>query len=307
MGIAKGTIMNRNLVIGLFIFALLIYTPLDAEEVKSTSSYSKGNPIRYAEEATGLSFQAKVEPIPGGEIDWTRGVVYAVGIGKARADFQGRQAEAMAKRGAYIVAARNAALVLAGIRVGPGGRFENVRNGWIRANVTLTGFREIDATYNPATRTATARLELPLYGIRGAVTVLGLKEKNIQRRWAWPKETVSKTAYDVIVIDVRGMAYTPVVLPRLVTAEGQCVFDASEILANTKDVKPPARFVTLKRKIKIPATATRHARRCLTIKAQRISSDGAIVLDQENLRSLASAANAQSALKKGRVVIVTDE
>lgn len=265
------------------------------------------NPIAVASQATGLTFASKIETIPGGEIDWAHNRVYAVGIGKAREDFTGRQAELMAKRGAFIVAARNAALVLAGIRVGPGGTFENVRNGWIRADVTLTGFREVDSTYDPRTRTATARMEIPLYGLRGAVTVLGLTGEKPRRRWTWPKESGEGKPYEVIVIDVRGMHCKPGVLPRIATEDKRCVFDATEILSDGALRRPAARYVTISRKIKIPEKADRNHRRCLTVKARRIDKNGAIVLDKTNLEILTRAPEAQKTLRKGRLLIVTDE
>ncbi len=82
--------------------------------------------VALATRATGVKFGAFIEKIPGGRIDWSRGVVYAMGIGKPRQDHVGAQATAMAKRAAYIVAARNATLVLAGIAPGPGGRFHRL-------------------------------------------------------------------------------------------------------------------------------------------------------------------------------------
>ncbi len=270
------------------------------------STQDRDNPVTVATRATGLAMQPRVETIPGGEIDWTRGVVCAVGIGKAP-NFGGRQAELMAKRGAYIVAARNAALVMAGIRVGPGGKFENVRNGWIRADVTLTGFRELGATYDPATRTATARMELPVSGVRGAVSVLGLEEQKSRRIWAWPTVFRETRGYDVIVIDARGLACKPAIFPRIVTADSQCVFDATEALVNNQLMSPAARYAVLRRDANLPRRSDRNWRRCLAVKAARIDTDGALVLDQVNLDLLTCAPDAQQTLRKGKLVIVTDE
>ncbi|MBN1943157.1 MAG: hypothetical protein JW849_07670 [Phycisphaerae bacterium] len=263
------------------------------------------DPVTIAHEATGLTFQANVEKIRGGEINWARGTVCAVGTGKAREDLSGRRAELMAKRGAYIVAARNAALVLAGVRVGPGGRFENVRNGWIRADVTLKGFRELDATYDPATRTATARMEIPICGVRGAVSVLGLEGQKARRFWTWPKPPTG-AEYDVIVIDARGLACRPSVLTRISTADGQCVFDTAEVLAGDLPRRLSARYVTLPRNMKIPPQSDHRRRRCLGIRAVRVDADGAIVLDQANLNVLSQAPDAQQTLRRGKLLIVTD-
>jgi hypothetical protein len=275
-------------------------------EVSSTPKES--NPVALAEQATGLTFASKVETIPGGQIDWTRGTVCAVGVGKSRPDATGRQAELLAKRAAYIVAARNTALVLAGIRVGPGGRFENVRDGWIRADVVLTGFRELGATYDPNTRTATARMEIPLCGVRGAVNVLGLTGRKPHRsHWQWPNVSGKEKPYDVIVIDVRELSCKPGVLPQIVTAANQNIFDAADILADGILKRPAVRYVTIRRETTIPCRAEKNRRRCLTIKADHIDANGAIVLDQANLNLLTRAPGTQQTLRRGNLVIVTDE
>lgn len=268
------------------------------------------DPLAAASQATGAVFCSKIEPIPGGEIDWTAGIVRAVGIGKARPDLTGRQAELMAKRGAYIVAARNAALVLAGVRVGPGGRFENVRHGWIRADVTLSGFREREATYDPATRTATARMELPLWGIRGAVGVLGLRGQpnhKTSRALLWPESPAGAAPCDMILLDARRVDCRPGVLPRVVSADGQCVFDAASLAAGGPLRRPPARYAVLEGTVRLPPRSERAGVHCLTVRAVRVESDGAVVLHPDDLRLLTGAPGAREALQRGHLLIVMDK
>ncbi len=263
------------------------------------------DPIALARQATGLELAPDIETLPGGQIDWSRGFVTAIGIGKARADLRGRQAEAMAKRGAYIVAARNVALVLAGVRAGPGGRFENVRNGWIRADVKLTGLRELDAEYDPATRTATARLELPLTGAQGVVSVLGLQTQPAGTSWRWPDVQPSRPAVDVLLFDARGLSCRPSVLPRWVTEDGRCVF-RSVLRAGEPLRRPVARYVTLDRKTPLPKQPRCETAQSLVVRPVRIHTDGAFVLAPADLDRLAQTPNAKTLMNEGKIVVVTD-
>ena len=64
-----------------------------------------------------------------GVIDWGRKIIVAEG--RSEQQGKGPQAEAMAKRGASLVALRNAAALAGGVRFGPGGRVANIRSGVI--------------------------------------------------------------------------------------------------------------------------------------------------------------------------------
>jgi hypothetical protein len=290
--------------LGFILVAIVLLSPSTQPFKAFAAPAEDSDPVSLAEAATGLSFEPLVETIPGGEIDWQRGAVIAVGKAYPRDDLRGARAEAMAKRGAYIVAARNAALVLAGIRVGPGGRFENVRSGWIRADVKLTGFRETEASYDPRTRTATAQMEMPLCGLRGAVRILGLKTETPASSWTWPDASGGERI-DVIVIDARSAECKPVVLPRLVTADDLCVFDAAQIVTDGTLSRPMACYVRLERTGRI-VQAPRAARRCLVLRASGAKPTGVIVLGDPDLKNLGQYRDAKPLLTQGRVVIVGD-
>ena len=169
--------------ISLLVLAVMSTPALAGQPVTSALAFSvekPNNPVALVSLATRLKFSPAREPISGGEISWTRGVVYATGRARARSD--SARSRAMAQRGAYLVAARNAALGLAGIPIGPGGRFKNLRNGRVRTNVRLKNFRQLPSSYNPATRAAKARLEIPIYGISGIVEKLNLETRPLVSR-----------------------------------------------------------------------------------------------------------------------------
>ena len=257
---------------------------------------------------TGVKFGMFTEKIPGGRVDWSRGVVYAEGIGKPRPNQLGARAAAMARRAAFIVAARNASLVLSGISPGPGGRFANVRDGWIRADVTLKGFRVTSATYNPSTRTATASLEMPLYGITGAVEALGMKLHLPTRFRSGTDRPDIRQPDGVILIDARGTGLRASLVPWIVDAQGRSAIYAS---SRGQINRGMARYVTLGQHVKLSSLTqktktSRDSTVIRTIRASKVRKGEpySIVLTEENMATILS--NGRN-YPIGRIVIILDK
>lgn len=301
--------------ISLLVLAAMSTSALADQPVTTAPAYGAKpqNPVALVSLATGVNLSPAKESISGGEINWTRGVVYALGSASARPD--AAKPRAMAQRGAYLVAARNAALVLAGIPVGPGGRFKNIRNGRIHTDVKLKKFRELPGSYNPATRTAKARLEIPIYGISGVVEKLSLVTRPVASRWAWPRDMDVDELHqsDVIVIDARGLGFSPCLLPSLVTPDGKSVFEAGDISVADLLDRPIVRYAVLSRRVVIPAESSRKYRkkiyRSFTLRPIKIfpRRPGTIVLSRRDLVMLEKHADSQNLLKSGKVLIVLDK
>ena len=186
------------------------------------------------------AFAHVVEPIRGGRIDWTTGELLASGQAKARAD--AARPEAMARRGARLVAARNVMLMLAGVRIGPDGRPANVKSGTLAVDAVLKNFREVSSRYDTKTRTATVTLAVPLYGINGVVTVRGLIAARPRRRWNRVGAAGAGKA-DVVVIDARRCGFIPAASLRIVTETGHTVFSLHDVKAARRTAQPPAVYV----------------------------------------------------------------
>ncbi len=101
---------------------------------------------------------------PGGYVDWKRCQVVADGTGKAKS----RNASdiAMAGRAARLVAARNAVLLLKGIKILPDGTVPGLRNGQIDVDALLENFQELSSEFNPKDMTMRVTLawQLPRDG-----------------------------------------------------------------------------------------------------------------------------------------------
>jgi hypothetical protein len=96
---------------------------------------------------------------PGGKV-WRQGRrVLSRGMGLARGTRP--QDRLMAQRAAYLVAVRNAGLYLAGYDADDAGRLRRGQRT-IQADLHVTNFREVESTWDPATRTATVTVEVRL-------------------------------------------------------------------------------------------------------------------------------------------------
>jgi len=277
-----------------------------ATQTASPTQPAKKQPdtIAVATEATGATFSHVVGKVKGGRIDWTRGEVLATGTGKATGT--GGQSAAMAKRAARAVAARNMALLLAGIPVGPGGRFANVRRGRLRVDAVLTGLREVSSRFDAKTRTATVTLAMPLHGAKGMLVAGRLQLTRAKERWRFGAHYALIGEPSVIIIDARRVRFGPVVLPRLVTRSGQVVFDASDV----------DRSVLLARGMtawaKLPAKAPLAARAKAGHPAVILTPDdgknrGVLVLDRDDLQALRVYSGTRHVMRQGRVLIVVDD
>ncbi len=259
--------------------------------------------------ALGEKFTPAVENVPGGKIDWTSGRVFAVG--SARAKSLRGQDVLMAKRAARLLAARNAVLLMGGIRTGPGGKFSNVRSGQVLISATLRGMEEKSSRFDPATRTATVTLSMPLCGRRGVVNMTGMVLRKTGRKWRWGKIDASAPIGTIVIIDARGTPFSPCMYPRIQAPDGAGVFDATD--AEIADVKDRGLAIYTRRSAPgalLDSPATRPvgdllARPILLKAVAAKNSPGAVVLTPESVGILSDRPDALIAMRSGRLVIVT--
>lgn len=96
---------------------------------------------------------------PGGKV-WRQGRrVLSRGRGQARGTRP--QDRLLARRAAYLVAVRNAGLYLAGYDADDAGRLRRGQRT-IQADLHVKNFREVESSWDPATRTATVTVEVRL-------------------------------------------------------------------------------------------------------------------------------------------------
>ncbi len=184
-------------------------------------------------------FQALIEKLPAGEINWTAGEILIEGTGQAK----GTQARdiAMAKRAARLIALRSAVAALGGLRTGPGGTFD-LADGRVRLDAIVEDFEEVAGTFDANTRTVTSKIRLPFYGVKGAMSIWGMKLQPARQKWAWPAADPNAAAPGAVVIDMRNTGFIPSLLPRFVSSAGT-VFDATDLDKELLQ-RPAVQYVT---------------------------------------------------------------
>ena len=276
-------------------------------------------------------FRPLVQAVPGGLIEWTSGSVVGEGRGLAKGNTP--QDGLMARRAARILAARNALLATGGITVGPGGVFQNVSNGTIRLDAVLRDFQEIRSDFDPATRSATSAVRIPLYGARGLIRIAGLDLRDTPRTWSWGEAPAggpaagSRQETQTIVMDLRGARFPPVLLPRFLTAAGECVFDPSELGVDELSWRPAATYVEYHGRrldgagalVKVPPPAGREtpADKAFADSVERTfpgavvfwgcragSQGGSVVLSADAVEYLRSHPQTRQVFRSGKVVLV---
>lgn len=251
-----------------------------------------------------------VEPLEGGEVNWTTGQLIAVGEGKAKG--VGAQQADLAKRAAQLAAARNALLMLGGVRVGPGGQFKDVASGTIKVQGVLENYREVSSEFDPQTRTATVKLAVPLYGARGAVKLFGVELAGRVKPVA-PPPGRKKADVRLIILDARGTGFRPCALPRIAKASGDVVFDIAQTPAmKSPDPKQPVVYVKMLPDEKLdkamPLEDPEKKGQVVVLTAQKspARSPGTIALADDDANDLMSYLATGGLLDSGRVVVVTD-
>ena len=289
--------------------AAAVTAPAEPPDAPTTRPQAKPPSPDAVLKMLGADHRPCVERRTGGAIDWTRGEILADGEAKVRG--ASGQAVAMARRAARLVAARNAVLLISGLRVDANGAYPDIRSGRISVEAVLKDCQEAAFEYDPMGRTVRVTLRVPLYGVRGVVKLAGVVPTQQVDTWDWPKERQGGGAADIVVIDARKTKFQPVLFPRLESTQGKKVFDAGDVPKSELHARALAVYVTKTAPSAQPATQpdSRPAARLLvlTASASKGNSNGAAVLGDSELAELAAHPEARGCMADGRLVILTSE
>lgn len=274
--------------------------------------------------AMGKRFRAAVEKVPGGEIDWTRNLVVASGTAKATgAD---NQAVAMARRGARLLAARNAVLLTRGIRAGPGGKFPQIKQGTISVDAVVKGLRELSWKFDRKAMTVTVKVAVPIYGAEGIVRLTEVTFAKHPRAFVWAAVNVAGGQADVVIIDGRGTGFLPCLAPQITTSSGEVILSASQlslgqfrkrgtvVYIRTRKAKGPGgvagKMIAQAGRVDpaVAAAAKRAYKNPLMLQADKSpqNSPGTLVLTTVSTRTLIMSGGAKGLFHGGSVIVITD-
>ena len=291
---------------------------------KSPDTQEAGFTAQGVLKAMGKSFKAAVEEFPGGEIDWTRGLVVASGTGKATG--AGNQAVAMARRGARLLAARNAVLLTRGIRAGPGGRFPQIKQGTISVDAVVEGLRELSWKFDRKAMTVTVKVAVPIYGTEGIVRLTEVTFAKDARAFVWAAVNVAGGRPDVVIIDGRGTGFLPCLAPRITTSSGEVILSAAQL--SLEEFRKRGTVVYIRSpKAKRPggvagkmiaqagradpaiaAAANRAYKNPLMLQAGKSpkNTPGTLVLTTVSTRTLIMSGGTKDLFRSGRVIVIAD-
>ena len=257
------------------------------------------------------SIKDVIEPAgASGKVDWTTGVITAVGIGAPPAQpANAAQARAMAERAAQVVAYRNLLEAVKGVRVDSTTTVENfmVTSDVIKTEVSgiIQGAMVMDKKYmSDGSVEVTVGMKLS-----GALADT-LLPRGLQTPPAITPPPAGAPAapaqlYTGLIVDARGLGVKPAMAPKVLNEDGKEVYGSAWI---NRDYAVREGMVGY---LKDPAAAQANPRvtdKPLMVKAQKVSGDARVdlVISNADAAMLQSASQNLSMLEKCKVIILVD-
>jgi len=268
--------------------------------------------------------QDLVEPSGSGTINWSKGVVEAVGIGAPPEKYYGKpQARPMALRAAKVDAMRNLLEATKGVQIDSDTTVSNfmVESDVISAKVQgmIRGAKTVKQEYL-SDGTVEITMQMPLNG-GFAQLVLPKEIKQIEPIKAvahepdMPAAPAAAPASDVprsdaivytgLVVDARGIDVRPAMAPNVMDEKGQEVYGSAFV---SREFAVQQGMSGYARDLTAAQSNTRVTNNPLTVKGLRTEGSGRsnIVVSNADAANLRSASEHLSFLKKCRVMIVVD-
>jgi len=244
-----------------------------------------------------------------GKVDWTTGVITAVGIGAPPANpANPAQARAMAERAAQVVAYRNLLEAVKGVRVDSTTLVENfmVTSDVIRTEVSgiIQGSMVMDKKYM-----SDGSVEITV----GMKLTGALADALLPKSPLTPPPAITAPAgtpvmghlYTGLIIDARGLNVKPAMGPKILNEEGKEAYGSAWI---NRDYAVREGMVGY---LKDPAAAQANPRvtdKPMMVKALRVSGDSRVdmVISNADAAMIHSVSENLNMLQKCRVIILVD-
>lgn len=181
-----------------------------------------------------------MEPVPGGEVDWSSKTVRARGSGVVDPGAKNKtQARLMAERAAVVVAQRNLLEIIKGVRVDSETRVENFMTDYdvvySRVEGHVKGARQLGpAKYDEAAGLVEVELEIDLYGGEGVsdalVPVLGTPGAggDLSAASVPPRVREFLQQYSGLVFDGGEAGLKPAMYPKIYDGSGNLLLDTKD-------------------------------------------------------------------------------
>lgn len=248
-----------------------------------------------------------IDPVGStGKIDWTTGVITAVGIGAPPAQpANPAQARAMAERAAQVVAYRNLLEAVKGVRVDSTTTVENfiITSDVIKTQVNgiIQGATVMDKKYmSDGSVEVTVGMKLT-----GALAEALLPKTPPAGLTGTLAPGTSGQLYTGLIVDARGLGVRPAMAPKILNEDGKEVYGSAWI---NRDYAVREGMVGYMKDPAAAQTNPRVADKPLMVKALKVSGDGRVdtVISNADSAMLQSASQNLSMLEKCRVIILVD-
>ncbi len=244
-----------------------------------------------------------------GKVDWTTGVITAVGIGAPPAQpANAAQARAMAERAAQVVAYRNLLEAIKGVRVDATTTVENfmVTSDVIRTEVSgiIQGATVMDKKYM-SDGSVEVTVGMRLTGaLADALLPKGAAAPSIPGA-APGAPSGAGQLYTGLVVDARGLGVRPALAPKILNEDGKEVYGSAWI---SRDYAVREGMVGYLKDPAAAQTNPRVADKPLMVKAIKASGDARVdtVISNADAAAIQSASQNLSMLEKCRVIILVD-
>ncbi len=281
------------------VIIVLICTVLLALAAGSASAQMAGT-VKDVEQSVGST----------GKVDWTTGMITAVGIGAPPAQpANAAQARAMAERAAQVVALRNLLEAVKGVRVDSATTVENfmVTSDVIKTEVSgfIQGAMPIDKKYM-SDGSVEVTVGMRLTGaLADTLLPKGLATPSTPLTAPSGATAAPGQLYTGLIVDARGLGVRPAMAPKILNEDGKEVYGSAWI---NRDFAVREGMVGY---LKDPASALANPRvtdKPLMVKALKVSGDARVdtVISNADAAALQSAAQNLNMLQKCRVIILVD-
>lgn len=266
-----------------------------------------------------------IERVGFGEINWTTGWIKAKGVGSPPANATGDRGLALAERAGYLVALRNLLEIVNGVRVDAEATTDRYVDKSEVIRTRISGFvrgAQVIKTQELPDKSVEVLIKMPLWGSESLISAF-LSEKNVPSL-GLPPESDDGQSVTGFVIDARGLGVKPACFPIILDENGAVVYGPQQVdrAAVEKDGMAAYRALPAKadlssvfgedafviRPIQQVASGPREGRRPLKLKGlgKAGSLQANIMISSEDAKRLRDDARVGRALKRGKVVIVTD-
>ncbi len=281
------------------VIIVLICTVLLALAAGSASAQMAGT-VTDVEQSVGST----------GKVDWTTGMITAVGIGAPPAQpANAAQARAMAERAAQVVALRNLLEAVKGVRVDSATTVENfmVTSDVIKTEVSgfIQGAMPIDKKYM-SDGSVEVTVGMRLTGaLADTLLPKGLATPSTPLTAPSGATAAPGQLYTGLIVDARGLGVRPAMAPKILNEDGKEVYGSAWV---SRDFAVREGMVGY---LKDPVAAQANPRvtdKPMMVKALKVSGDARVdtVISNADAAALQSAAQNLNMLQKCRVIILVD-